>query len=177
MIVKKELVKTPSAKVSLKERNKELMIKYKYDGNNLDKYNNYYSTYTSENEEEYIDYSNMYFSTTPFTSASDTLTLVVKTDYTSIKLRGMSNLGDEWSGSGVTKTLEDIGNGWKTVTWTLSEIVGSNDVTTMNGFKIEGLVDGTDILMKDILINGQTDWVGEFASTYHGVVTQQQIEE
>ena len=123
------------------------------------------------------DYSNMYFSTTPFTSASDTLTLVVKTDYTSIKLRGMSNIGDEWSGSGVTKTLEDLGNGWKTVTWTLSEIVGSNDVTTMNGFKIEGLVDGTDILMKDILINGQTDWVGEFASTYHGVVTQQQIEE
>ena len=123
------------------------------------------------------DYSNLYFSTTPFTSANDTLTLVVKTDYTSIKLRGMSNLGDEWSGSGVTKTLEDIGNGWKTVTWTLSEIVGSNDVTTMNGFKIEGLVDGADILMKDILINGQTDWVGEFASTYHGVVTQQQIEE
>ena len=119
------------------------------------------------------DYSNVYFRTTPFTSASDTLTLVIKTDYTSIKLRGMSNLGDEWSGSGVTKTLEDIGDGWKTVTWTLSEIVGSNDVTTMNGFRIDGLVDGTDILMKDILINGQTDWVGEFASNYHGVVTLQ----
>ena len=119
------------------------------------------------------DYSNVYFSTTPFTSSSDTLTLVVKTDYTSIKLRGMSNLGDEWSGSGVTKTLEDIGDGWKTVTWTLSEIVGSNDVTTMNGFRIDGLVEGTDILMKDILINGQTDWVGEFASNYHGVLTLQ----
>ena len=33
------------------------IIKYKYDGNNLDKYNNYYSTYTTENEEEYITLS------------------------------------------------------------------------------------------------------------------------
>jgi len=119
------------------------------------------------------DYSNVYFSTTPFTSANDTLTLVVKTDCTSIKLRGMSNLGNEWSGTGVTKNFEDLGDGWKKVTFTLSEIVGSNDVTTMNGFRIDGLVEGMDILMKDILISDQTDWIGEYASNYHGVVTLQ----
>ena len=70
-------------------------------------------------------------------------------------------------------TLEDIGDGWKTVTWTLSEIVKGNDATTMNGFRIDGLVDGADILMKDILINGQTDWVGDYRDNYHGVVTLQ----
>lgn len=33
-----------------------------------------------------------------------------------------------------------------------------------------------EIGIVDILSNGQTDWVGEFKSNYHGVVTQQQIE-
>ena len=122
------------------------------------------------------DYSNIYFGTTPFTSGSDTLTLVVKTDATGIKLRAISNVSGEWNGSGVTKSLEDLGDGWKTATWTLSEILGGNDAATMNGFKIEGLVDGTDILMKDILVGNQTDWVDEFKSHYHGVITKQQIE-
>ena len=122
------------------------------------------------------DYSRIYFGTTPFTSSSDTLTLVVKTDCTSIKLRAVSNVSNDWEGSAVSKDLEDLGDGWKTATWTLSELIGSNDITTMNGFRIDSLVDGMDILMKDILINNQTDWVGEFQSNYHGVVTQQQIE-
>ena len=122
------------------------------------------------------DYSRIYFGTTPFTSSSDTLTLVVKTDCTSIKLRAVSNVSDDWEGSAVSKDLEDLGDSWKTATWTLSELIGSNDITTMNGFRIDSLVDGMDILMKDILINNHTDWVGEFQSNYHGVVTQQQIE-